>query len=695
PALGGEVVSMGDNYVLRVMSDGNVIFFFHSGSAYLKVLTTGVNVRDGRWHHLAGVKTAGQLQVFVDGAVKAAADAAGTVGYALGSDLYIGRHGNASTAYNFNGVIDEARIYGTALSAAEVQAVYAGGIDVSSPTVPGGLSGSAATRSSFTLGWTAATDNVGVSGYRLDVSLNSGFTSLVAGYDNLDLGNATSKSVSGLFAGTVYFVRLRAYDAAGNASPDSAVFSYSTAALPPLVGYWKFDEASGGTTADASGLGNTGTLNGVVARVSGVSGSAVSFAGTGASVSVPGTAALKPASALSVAAWVKTSSTPALGGEVVSMGDNYVLRVMSDGNVIFFFHSGSAYLKVLTTGVNVRDGRWHHLAGVKTAGQLQVFVDGAVKAAADAAGTVGYMLGSDLYIGRHGNGSTAYNFNGVIDEARIYGTALSAAEVHAIYAASPVTYVSSATFQGEAFEGRVSAFTVAFDATPLGSGIEGIIGLSDVLAADFARLAIAVRFSRQNVIDALGSSGYTAQSVIPYAANVGYHFRLVINPPAHVYSAYVTPRGAGELTIVAGSGFGAPQSSAGDPAQRGGGGRLAYWNIASQAGMFEFGNFTISAAPDADPAIPAAAVSRARVYPNPFYPGRGQGQVTFDGLPQGAKVKIYTLQGELVWEATAGAGGSVVWPGKNNSGGQAASGLYLAYVKSGKDEKVLKLSVVR
>jgi hypothetical protein len=36
-----------------------------------------------------------------------------------------------------------------------------------------------------------------------------------------------------------------------------------------------------------------------------------------------------------------------------------------------------------------------------------------------------------------------------------------------------------------------------------------------------------------------------------------------------------------------------------------------------------------------------------------------------------------------------------VWPGKNNSGGQAASGLYLAYVKSGKDEKVLKLSVVR
>ena len=30
-----------------------------------------------------------------------------------------------------------------------------------------------------------------------------------------------------------------------------------------IVGYWKFDEGTGGTTADSSGFGNTGTLVGV------------------------------------------------------------------------------------------------------------------------------------------------------------------------------------------------------------------------------------------------------------------------------------------------------------------------------------------------------------------------------------------------------------------------------------------------
>jgi len=48
-----------------------------------------------------------------------------------------------------------------------------------------------------------------------------------------------------------------------------------------------------------------------------------------------------------------------------------------------------------------------------------------------------------------------------------------------------------------------------------------------------------------------------------------------------------------------------------------------------------------------------------------------------------------------VWEGTAGAAGTAAWPGKNKAGNQSASGLYLAHIKSGKDEKMVKLSVVR
>jgi len=104
--------------------------------------------------------------------------------------------------------------------------------DTTSPSVPTGLAVSNVSSAAFTLGWTAATDNVAVTGYRLDVSLNSGFTSLVTGYNNLNVGNVTSKVVTGLSASTIYYARLRAYDAVPNTSSSSSSISTTTLAAP-------------------------------------------------------------------------------------------------------------------------------------------------------------------------------------------------------------------------------------------------------------------------------------------------------------------------------------------------------------------------------------------------------------------------------------------------------------------------------
>ncbi|MFA6435481.1 MAG: glycosyl hydrolase family 18 protein, partial [Elusimicrobiales bacterium] len=139
-----------------------------------------------------------------------------------------------------------------------------GGVDTASPTTPGGLTASGVTGSAFTLGWTASTDNVGVAGYRLDVSLNSGFTSFVSGYNNLSVGNVTSKSVSGLSAGTAYYVRLRAYDAAGNISANSAVLTATTLAgsdtsAPTVPG----GLSAGGVSGSAFTLGWTASTDNV------------------------------------------------------------------------------------------------------------------------------------------------------------------------------------------------------------------------------------------------------------------------------------------------------------------------------------------------------------------------------------------------------------------------------------------------
>lgn len=82
--------------------------------------------------------------------------------------------------------------------------------------------------SSFVANWNATTDNVGVTGYLLDVSLESSFTTMLTGYSSLDVGNVLAKKVSGLNQNTQYYYRLRAYDAAGNISSNSGSFEAVT-----------------------------------------------------------------------------------------------------------------------------------------------------------------------------------------------------------------------------------------------------------------------------------------------------------------------------------------------------------------------------------------------------------------------------------------------------------------------------------
>ena len=65
-------------------------------------------------------------------------------------------------------------------------------------------------------------------GYRIEVATNSKFTSMVAGYNGLDVGNTLSRLVSGLKSGTNYYVRVRAYNSAGT-GPASSTLTVKTA----------------------------------------------------------------------------------------------------------------------------------------------------------------------------------------------------------------------------------------------------------------------------------------------------------------------------------------------------------------------------------------------------------------------------------------------------------------------------------
>ena len=64
-----------------------------------------------------------------------------------------------------------------------------------------------------------------------------------------------------------------------------------------------------------------------------------------------------------------------------------------------------------------------------------------------------------------------------------------------------------------------------------------------------------------------------------------------------------------------------------------------------------------------------------RIYPNPFVSG-GQARATFQGLPPGARIDLFTAGGLLVRSLEADLGGTVLWDGKNAGGSAVAPGVY-------------------
>jgi phosphodiesterase/alkaline phosphatase D-like protein len=76
-------------------------------------------------------------------------------------------------------------------------------------------------KTSFNANWNADPGSLAVvTGYFLDVATDEAFTQLLTGYDNLDVGNVTTKLVEGLTAGTTYYYRVRTANNTGQ-SPNS------------------------------------------------------------------------------------------------------------------------------------------------------------------------------------------------------------------------------------------------------------------------------------------------------------------------------------------------------------------------------------------------------------------------------------------------------------------------------------------
>jgi hypothetical protein len=102
-------------------------------------------------------------------------------------------------------------------------------------------------------------------------------------------------------------------------------------------------------------------------------------------------------------------------------------------------------------------------------------------------------------------------------------------------------------------------------------------------------------------------------------------------------------------------------------------------------------------------------LGEVRVVPNPYdirsraYQFGDQFQydrITFYGVPPKCKLKIYTENGTLIWEATHTNGsGDEIWDSKTSSGQVVVSGIYILYVEVTEDiiaseDKIAKYDIL-
>src|ERR1700683_626004 len=215
--------------------------------------------------------------------------------------------------------------------------------------------------------------------------------------------------------------------------------SISLTVLPSgTVAYYPLDTAAGTQAYDMSANANDGTLTGGPGWITGQIGDALSFNGASQYVTIPSSSSLNQTGDLTIEAWVNLTNytnTNELVAKTVGSGSTnttYDLRTQASTGDLQFLGYDSA-LRTVTSTVAVGTGGWHQVAVTKTGGTATLYIDGVV----EGQGSVGATSSnsSDVKLGARDDLNSSNFLKGDLDEVRIYGRALSSAEIAGDYTA--------------------------------------------------------------------------------------------------------------------------------------------------------------------------------------------------------------------------------------------------------------------
>lgn len=250
---------------------------------------------------------------------------------------------------------------------------------------------------------------------------------------------------------------------------DQAITDFEAKKVTPIapeaaIGHWTFDEGTGTVANDYSGKNFNGTLTAgheffgagfpewTTDRY-GNAGKALYF-NEGANIEIPFNAQLNP-QAITISLWIKPDvlDEPWANNYMVSMKrwDGYKLQLQDAPKLFFTAKALSAGEVVYHDRDNesptINLGEWYHVAVTFTDGEMAFYFDGTqVKLWDNTPGTLvtldspmNLVFGQDLPTGVYTGPDGDYNvewggfFKGVMDDVRMYNTALTSAQIQSIY----------------------------------------------------------------------------------------------------------------------------------------------------------------------------------------------------------------------------------------------------------------------
>lgn len=232
-------------------------------------------------------------------------------------------------------------------------------------------------------------------------------------------------------------------DLSSNANPASATMNGNknvTAVFIPLdlVAYYPFN----GNADDGSGNGNHGTVNGATLTSDrfGNSNEAYYFDGNGDYIDCGDGSTLKISGEITVCAWVNLQANS--HGQVIvnkynrTENKGWLLEITSDGYAIFAGRPGPGG-EMSNSGLSpqsVFDNNWHFLVGQRQGTSWKIYIDG-ILCSQNAGLGDDFSNSTNLYIGVQSDRPTdpAAFSQGIIDDVRIYGYALSETEIQKHY----------------------------------------------------------------------------------------------------------------------------------------------------------------------------------------------------------------------------------------------------------------------